>query len=880
MQCESQTIRANTAFSRASFVSRFIRLSNSMAPITEYNGDDYMNTAYEPKLIESGRQKAWEEQGVYRAQAASESPKLYCLNYFPYPSGEGLHVGHCRNYIPTDVIARFKRMNGYNVLHPMGWDSFGEPTEQHAIATGEHPRPVTDRNTANFKRQLRLIGNGYDWSREIDSSTPEYYRWTQWFFLMLYRRGLAYRDTNWQWWCPTCATTLSSHEIEGDRCWRGHPGVTKREIPAWYFRITAYADELISGLDNVDWPEPIRLMQRNWIGRSEGVEIEFPVQPEPPSEMARTQTLPVPTVDGHTITVYTTRPDTLYGATFIVLAPEHPLVQQLPGPAQRARVEAYVEQAIRRSEIERTVAGEQKSGVFTGAHAANPINGEILPIWVADFVLPTYGTGAVMGVPAHDQRDFEFATQFDLPIRLVIRSPEADLQTASPDSLALQAAYTGPGIMVDSGPYDGLPNDQAAGQIVEQLEARGAARRSVRYRMRDWLISRQRYWGAPIPIVYCPHCGEVPVPESQLPVLLPDLKEFAPDGSGRSPLARSTDFVQTRCPNCQGAAQRETDTMGGFACSSWYFLRFPNPHYASAPFDPEQAAYWMPVDLYVGGAEHAVLHLLYARFWTMAMADEGLVSFREPFARLLNQGSLHGTDGYRMSKSRGNVITPDAMVARYGADALRLYCLFMAPFDHDVYWSDEGIRGVYRFLRRVWRLYQRTYAASRDAAAADDSLESARNALIREVSERIEAFRFNTMVSGLMEFVNQLNGIYRAGRWQTRPFHASLNTLLLLLAPVAPYLAEALWQQGGNPGSVHQQRWPTWWEDETQAETLRIAIQVDGKTRGTMEIATSWPEEQVRTRALASENVQRHLAGRSPTRIIYVPGRIVNIVTS
>ncbi len=825
---------------------------------------------YRPQEFEPKWQPAWEQAGLYWARESGDKPKFYCLEFFPYPSGEGLHVGHCRNYVPIDVLARYKRMNGYNVLHPMGWDAFGEPSEQYAITQGVHPRVTTDRNTANYKRQMRLVGLGYDWSREIDSSDPAYYRWTQWFFLLLYRRGLAYRDTHWQWWCPVCQTTLSSHEVSGGVCWRGHRGVTRREIPAWYFRITAYADELISGLDEIDWPENIKTMQRNWIGRSEGVEIFFPFENRERIFENREDESRLSTLESH-IRVFTTRPDTLYGVTFFALAPEHPLVDELTTPEQRPAVEDYRRRAVARGEVERLADSGEKTGVFTGGWVINPLSGERVPVWIADYVLLTYGTGAVMGVPAHDGRDFDFARRYCLPIKMVVLPPGG---REGP----LEAAYTGEGVLVNSGPYNGLDSRAAIRRITADLEENGLGRSTVQYRMHDWLISRQRYWGTPIPIVYCAACGEMSVPEEQLPVLLPPMQDFQPDGSGRSPLARLPEFVQTTCPKCGGPAERETDTMGGFACSSWYFLRFTSPHYDRGPFDPEAVRYWIPVDLYVGGAEHAVLHLLYARFWTKVMADAGLVPFREPFTRLMNQGQLLGPDGYRMSKSRGNVITPDAVVETYGADALRVYGMFMAPFDQDIAWNTEGIQGVYRFLNRLWNLYAETYAESAAATGIDAGLERARHQAIRRVSERIEGFRFNTMVSALMEFANLLGERHRQGAWRTATFHQALETLLVLIAPAAPHLAEELWRLTGHSGSVHEQPWPGWDAELAREETVQVAVQVNGKLRAVLEAAADAPQAEVEARAHAHPKIQAALQGRAIARTIYVPGKILNIV--
>lgn len=811
---------------------------------------------YNPQEIEPRWQQTWEQGGLYRATESSNKPKFYCLDFFPYPSGDGLHVGHCRNYVPTDVMSRYKRMRGYNVLHPMGWDAFGEPAEQYAVRQGVHPRLTTDRNAANYRRQMTIMGVGCDWSREIDSSQPEFYRWTQYFFWLLYRRGLAYRDTNYQWWCDGCQTTLSSHEVIQGVCWRGHTSVYKREIPAWYFRITAYADELIAGLDEVDWPEPVKAMQRNWIGRSEGCEIIFQ------TELGR----PVP--------VFTTRPDTLFGVTFIVLAPEHALVADLATSDQRAAVQAYIAQAARKSEVERQVEKGEKSGVFTGGYMIHPLSGERIPVWVADYVLPTYGTGAVMGVPAHDERDFAFARQFGLPVKVVIAPPASETL----DGTDWQTAYTGLGMIVNSGEYDGLSNSVGARRISADLQNRGLGGPKLNYRMRDWLISRQRYWGTPIPIVYCQACGEQPVPPEQLPVLLPPMDDFQPDGSGRSALARLPEFIHTRCPICAGPALRETDTMGGFACSSWYFLRFTSPHYHQGPFDPQAMRYWMPVDLYVGGAEHAVLHLLYARFWTKALADAGVLPFREPFARLLNQGQLLAPDGTRMSKTRGNVITPDAIVQSHGGDALRIYEMFMAPFEQDIAWSTEGLSGARRFLNRVWRLYGETYFASRNAVGDDPELTRLLHQTIRSLEQRIEGFRLNTMVSALMEFINVLSDRQRAKTWRTAAYHQALEKLLVLLAPAAPHIAEELWQLTGHAGSVHQQAWPAWDASLARQDTLKIPIQINGRLCLVIEVAREDSAEEVQQAALAQPRVQNQLAGQQVRQVFFVPGKVLNLV--
>lgn len=825
------------------------------------NTNESIIAPYRPQEFESSWQAQWEKAGIYRASESSSKPKYYCLDYFPYPSGEGLHVGHCRNYVPSDLVARYKRMQGFNVLHPMGWDAFGEPAEQNAIKNQVTPRVTTDRNTANYKRQMRMIGTSYEWEREIDSSDPAYYRWTQWMFLRLYAKGLAYRDTNWQWWCPTCATTLSSHEIQGERCWRGHLGVTKVEIPAWYFKITSYADELISGLTEVDWPEAIVRMQTHWIGRSEGTMVHFNIREgDADADWASSER----------ITTFTTRPDTIYGVTFLVLAPEHPLVDYLTTPNRRAEVKAYREAAIQRGEIARCREGDEKDGVFTGGYGRHPLTGEQLPVYVADYVLGSVGSGAVMGVPAHDQRDYDFALKYGLKIQPVIEPADGE---------RTDAAYEGHGRMMHSGLHDGICSEAAGTLITAALESAGRGGATVQYRMRDWLISRQRYWGTPIPVVHCPVCGVVPVPEAELPVLLPEMEDFAPDGSGRSPLARVDSFVNTSCPQCGGAAQRETDTMGGFACSSWYFLRFTSPDYQAGPFDPQRMVAWMPVDLYVGGAEHAVLHLLYARFWTKFLADEGLVPFREPFTRLVNQGQLHGPDGSRMSKSRGNVIVPDDLVAAVGADSVRVYCLFMAPFEQNVDWNPDGINGAWRFLNRVWNLVLGCWDTDcREVGPLDPDLECERHKFVRDVTERMEGMRFNTLISALMEFTNHLYERASEGSRHGPAFQHCLETLLVLMAPVAPYITEELWSRTGHGESIHLAGWPDWDEDKVRENEVSLPVQVNGRKRATIQMPENSSQKAVLVMAMAQPEIAKLVSEGEISRVVYVPGKILNIV--
>lgn len=819
---------------------------------------------YDFHNIEPKWQDTWEAENAYRTEETSDKPKLFCLDYFPYPSGDGLHVGHCRNYIPTDVISRCYRMKGYNVLHPMGWDAFGLPAENEAIRLKRNPREITVRNTANFKRQLKLLGTSYDWEREINSSDPTYYRWTQWFFLLLYKRGLAYEKESDQWWCPTCKTVLANEQVKEGQCWRCGSTVEKKLLKQWFFRITDYADRLADDLDTVDWPERIKIMQRNWIGKSVGADVVFDVR------SAR---------DGssHPTTIFTTRLDTIMGATFMVLAPEHPLVPRIVAEEKRSEVEAYIALSKTKTEIDRLSTEKEKTGVFTGAYAINPYSGDRIPVWIADYVLMGYGSGAIMAVPGHDGRDFAFASNYGLEIRQVISWPDVIY-----DAATWSDTYAEHGMLVNSGRFDGLSTEKAFEAMVADGNARGVTKAQTNYHMRDWLISRQRYWGAPIPMVHCPACGTVPVPEDQLPVLLPDVESYEPSGTGESPLAGIEDWVATTCPVCGGPARRETDTMDGFACSSWYELRYTSPHNDNAPFDRAAVDYWLPVDLYVGGAEHAVMHLLYSRFWTKVMYDEGLVGFTEPFARLMNQGMLLSYDGQKMSKSRHNVITPDEVVEQYGADTLRLYELFMAPFEQEVAWSKEGISGAHRFLKRVWDLIQRTIEASHGSQtnAVVPGLELQINRLTRKITDDVEKFKFNTAVAAFMEYLNFLSDAVRADEtvlasslWQM-----SAKQLLVLLAPFVPHLTEELWHEYGYRTSVHAEPWPTWDESKCLEEEVEIAVQVNGKVRGSILVPANATDEETGTLALAQEFVTRYTDGHVVKRIVAIRGKIVNIV--
>ena len=817
---------------------------------------------YDFHAVEASWRPRWQADQLYRTTNDSNKPNIYILDYFPYPSGDGLSVGHCRNYIPSCVSARFHRMRGFNVLHPMGWDAFGLPAENYAIAHGVHPRETTTRFVANYRRQMELIECSYDWSREINSTDPAYYRWTQWFFLLLFRRGLAYRARGSQWWCPDCRTILANEQVEDGRCWRCDSMVKRKELEQWYFRITDFAERLLDDLNTVDWPERIKRMQSRWIGRSEGTEVVFPMGEE-------------------SITTFTSRPDTLYGVTFLAMAPEHPMAGKIAVPEKSAEVADYIRNARGANEIERLPGGRSKTGVFTGAYARHPLTGEPIPVWIADYVVTGYGSDAVMGVPGHDQRDFDFARRYGLPIIEVVRDANGSYPAAGgrrETGQELTAAFEGEGVTIESGPFSGLSSAGAAARISEELAERGLGGPKVAYRLRDWLISRQRYWGAPMPIIHCPACGIVPVPESDLPVVLPEISDFSPPGDGRSPLARAADWVNTRCPQCGGPAQRETDTMDGFACSSWYFLRFASPREGDRPFDPEAVRDWLPVDTYIGGAEHAVMHLLYARFWTKVIYDAGMIDFVEPFTQLRNQGMLlSAEDGLKMSKSKGNVVTPDEIVVRYGVDATRVYVLFLGPFDADVVWSKRGIIGVQRFLDRYWKLA--TGLPPGSATTFDERFERDRHRIIRRVTDDMARFRFNTAVAALMEYVNDLYAA-RARNIGAAQWRNAIRSVTLLLAPIAPFVTEEVWREVlGEAGSVHRADWPEYDEDMTTDDHVTIVIQVNGKLRDRIQMPDGVDEATMRGAALANDKARSAIGDRPVGEVFVVPGRLVNIVT-
>ena len=812
---------------------------------------------YNPREIDGKWQERWERDGLYRVADDDPRPKWYELTMYPYSSGD-LHIGHWYVLAPSDCHARFRRMQGYNILHPMGFDAFGLPAENAAVQRGIHPHTWTMSNIENMRKQLRSIGAIYDWGREVICCLPEYYKWNQWFFLKLYDRGLAYRAKAPVVWCPSCQTVLANEQVVNGGCERCDTPITRRDLEQWFLRITAYADQLLDFSGLSDWPENILTMQRNWVGRSDGVEIGFDI-----SE---------PGMEDKAISTFTTRIDTIYGVTFMVLAPEHPLVEKLTAPERRAEVEAYVEHARRQTEIERLATEKEKTGVSLGVHVTNRLNGERVPVFIADYALMSYGTGALMGVPAHDQRDFEFARKYGLLVKVVIAPPGWD-------GAELEEAYLQEGTMVNSGRFDGLPSAQGMAAIADHVEGRGWGKRTVSYRLRDWLISRQRYWGTPIPIVYCNSCGTMPVPEEDLPVLLPPDADFKP--TGESPLAQHQGFVNTVCPRCGESATRETDTMDAFVDSSWYMERFTSPRYNGGPFDPNAVNDWMPVDQYTGGAEHAVMHLLYARFFTKALRDMGLVDFGEPFLRLFNQGIILGEDHEKMSKSRGNVVNPDEYVADLGADSVRCFLMFLGPWDQGGPWSSSGINGVARWLNRVWEFCQHDPSELDGRPAGEESVRSTLRGLhstVKKCHNDLERFKFNTAIAALMEFSNDLSRVWNEGGVDSTTWRECIEKFLLMLAPFAPHIAEELWERTGRPYSVHSQAFPKWDEALAAGKEITLVVQVNGKLRDKLEVPADIDEEEAKRLALASPRVQAHIKNKRMDRIIYVAGRLVNVV--
>ncbi|HON14134.1 MAG TPA: leucine--tRNA ligase, partial [Treponema sp.] len=814
---------------------------------------------YPFESIEPKWQKYWEEHKTFRAVEDPAFPKekrQYVLDMFPYPSAQGLHVGHPEGYTATDIYCRYLRMKGYNVLHPMGFDAFGLPAENYAIKTGTHPATTTRANIDKFRTQIKALGFSYDWDREVSTCEADYFKWTQWIFLKLFEKSLAYEAETPINWCPSCKTGLANEEVKDGACDRCGTKVTRKRIRQWILKITAYAERLLEDLDLLDWPEPVKLMQRNWIGKSEGANVIFKI-------------------DGHDaeLEIYTTRPDTLFGATYMVLAPEHPLVSKITTPEQRAAVEAYLDAAAKKSDLERTDLAKEKTGVFSGAYAINPVNGRKIPIWIADYVLISYGTGAIMAVPAHDERDWDFAKAFNLPIiQVVAGEPPA---SGKDYSRTPETCTTADGWAVNSGPFDGTPTAEFKQKIVQWLEEKGIGKRAVNYKLRDWIFSRQRYWGEPIPIVHCESCGIVPLPEDQLPLTLPNVQSYTPTGTGESPLAGITEWVNTTCPKCGGKAKRETNTMPQWAGSCWYYLRYLDPHNDKEFASKKAIEYWMPVDLYVGGTEHAVLHLLYSRFWHKVLYDLGLVNTKEPFQRLVNQGMILGEDGQKMSKSRGNVINPDDIIKEYGADSMRVYEMFMGPLEVSKPWATAGLVGVSRFLERLWALGEKPLAETPEAAGL--SGEETQNILrllhktIKKVTDDTATLNFNTAISAMMVYSSELTKLEKLPRSFWEP-------LVQMVGPYAPHLAEELWEKLGHQESISKSQWPRYDGSLAADNEATIVVQVNGKIRDKFTAPVGTAKSELEKTALALPGIQKWLEGVTIAKVISVPDKLVNIV--
>ncbi len=825
---------------------------------------------YSPQSFEARWRERWVEDHLYDSDIApgDDRPKHYALTMLPYPSGN-LHIGHWYAMVPPDARARYMRMRGHNVVYPIGFDGFGLPAENAAIQRNIHPKEWTYANIDHMRGQLKMMGAMFDWRREAISCDPEYYRWTQWFFLAFHAGGLAYRKEAAVDWCPSCNTTLAREQVVGDerRCERCATEVTKRKLKQWFFRTTRYADELLD-FSAIDWPERVQVLQKNWIGRSEGAHVTFHVARGEGGESRA----------GEPFEIFTTRPDTLWGATFMVLAPEHKLVAKITSDEQRAEVEGYVLAASRQSDVQRQATDREKTGVFTGSYAINPVNGERIPIWIADYVLMSYGFGAIMAVPAHDQRDFEFARKFGIEVRPVIAGQEGEVA----DGAAMQEASTARGAMVNSGELTGTAPDEAFERTVSLLEAQKMGSRAVNYRLRDWLVSRQRYWGSPIPIIHCSECGAVPVPENDLPVELPDDIDWRP--TGESPLKLHESWKNVAGPQCGGPAQRETDTMDTFVCSSWYHLRYLAPHFCEGPFEPAEYGYWMPVDSYTGGIEHATMHLIYTRFFHKACRDLGLVQGDEPMMQLRNQGIILGEDSEKMSKSRGNVVAPDELVERYGSDAIRAYLMFFARWEQGGPWSSTGIEGTVRWLRRVWSLFTQPPAPPAIMKGAVEAkvvraLRRKVHQTIHQVGRHFEDYAFNTIVSSLMELLNEMSKAAQAGATADPAWREATESYLLMLAPVAPHLAEELWRnQLGKEESVHLQSWPAYDSQAATEDEITLVVQVNGKVRDKIAVSAAIGKEEAEALALASAGAQRFMAGKPARKVIVVPGRLVNIV--
>jgi leucyl-tRNA synthetase len=829
------------------------------------NHEDRMkDNAYNHVKIEKKWQEKWETDGLYRAVIDESRPKFYALTMLPYPSGD-LHIGHWYAMTPSDARARFMRMRGYNVMFPMGFDAFGLPAENAAIKRGIHPKDWTYRNIDRMREQLKSMGAMFDWEREAISADPEYYHWSEWFFTQLYKHGMAYRKMSPVDWCPNCNTTLAREQVWGEdrHCERCGTPVIKKDLEQWFFSTTKYADELLD-FSNTDWPDRVKTLQTNWIGRSEGASVVFKTE-----------------VGNHDIVIFTTRPDTLWGATFMVFSPEHPLVDAVTAPDKKAEVEAYKAQAARQSDIEREATDKEKTGVFTGGYAINPVNNERIPIWIADYVLMSYGTGAIMAVPAHDERDYEFARKFELPIIPVIQ-PEGQEDA---DKAIAKVAYIGPGQIINSGPINGTPVNEEKGRknpsiaaAIDWIEEKGVGKEAVNYRLRDWLISRQRYWGAPIPMVYCTVHGWNPVPDDQLPVLLPDDVEWKP--TGQSPLKLHPTWKNTTCPVCGEPATRETDTMDTFMCSSWYHLRYLSPHYNEGPFDEAEYNYWMPVDIYTGGIEHATMHLIYTRFFHKALRDMGITEGPEPMLQLRNQGIVLGEDSEKMSKSRGNVVAPDELVNAYGADTVRAYLMFFARWDMGGPWNSQGIEGSVRWVRRVWTLF--TDPEEKRPLGSPQTLRVLRRKVhqtLQSVTRDFEQFEFNTIISSLMELMNEMYKAREAGAAGSPEWEEAKDIYLRMMAPVTPHIAEELWTEHmGKPYSIHQQPWPQVDEEAAKEDSIEIPVQVNGKLRDKVIVPADASEEDIKSAALATDGAQKYMDGKSPKKIIVVPKKLVNIV--
>ncbi|MFP3154523.1 leucine--tRNA ligase [Lachnospiraceae bacterium ZAX-1] len=808
-----------------------------------------MSIPYNHREIEQKWRNRWKEHPINVDDG--KKPKYYCLDMFPYPSGNGLHVGHWRGYVISDVWSRYKLLQGHYLIHPMGWDAFGLPAENYAIKMGVHPAKATAENVDNFKRQMHEIAAIYDWDMEVNTTDPKFYQWTQWIFVKMFKAGLAYQKEMPINWCPSCKTGLANEEVVNGQCERCGSEVTKKNLKQWMLKITEYADRLLADLEHLEWPEKVKKMQTDWIGKSYGAEVDFKIESKIEDKIKGKEQV---------ITVYTTRPDTLYGATFMVLAPEHELAKRLATDATRVAVESYINKASMKSSVDR-LQDKEKTGVFTGSYAINPINQTRVPIWLSDYVLADYGTGAIMCVPAHDDRDFEFATKFQIPIIQVI-SPEGK---ENPD---LIKAYTEHGIVINSGEWSGQKSEVLKKSAPAEIEARGIGKKTVNYKLRDWVFSRQRYWGEPIPIIHCEHCGTVPVPEEQLPLLLPQVESYQPTGTGDSPLAAIDEWVNTTCPYCNAPAKRETNTMPQWAGSSWYFLRYVDNKNQTELVSKEKAAKFLPVDMYIGGVEHAVLHLLYSRFYTKFLYDIGAIDFEEPFTKLFNQGMITGKNGVKMSKSKGNVVSPDDLVLDYGCDSLRLYELFVGPPDLDSEWDDRGIDGVYRFINRFWHLVMEQ---KETATKETKELLKVRNKLIYDITNRLENFSLNTVISGFMEYNNTLLQAAKKGGVDK----GTLETFVILLSPFAPHICEELWKQLGHATSVFENEWPVYNKEAMKEEEIEIAVQINGKTKTVVTLAAGVDKD---TAIVAGKEA---LAGKLTGTIvkeIYVPGRIVNIV--